>query len=436
MRSHDIDGRLFVEQSFISKANVCPYKGSEIPDPEKTLGLDPDKVYLLYRDPVELEKAAPSFSCIPIMVVHIPVSAADPQIEYCGGTTGVVVWEAPYLVSKPMRLWTAEARDLVLQKKQEELSSAYHYRADMTPGEVNGERYDGVMRDIVGNHVALVSEGRAGSDVVVSDEQPEFATMKHGKMVAAAILALAPFLAEKSDVKKLGVALDAAIDKPRTLLRVLAPYLKKDADMLAAGVAMDAAMEDDEGAEDALTDEEREACYKSARDAKARDNRALDSELTDEEKTEAEKSMREKKATDRKARDSASAGGLRPQGMDEAAVTAVVKTALDAALPAAREQARSEAVASMTALYEARELVLPLVGKVNMALDSADKVYEFALKQSNVKTDGIHPSAFPALIGMALSAKVPARRPVPAMDAASGGNIADIFGSSVNVKVA
>ncbi|MCV5420626.1 DUF2213 domain-containing protein, partial [Escherichia coli] len=32
--------------------------------------------------------------------------------------------------------------------------------------------YDGVMRDIVGNHVALVTEGRAGSDVVVGDSIP------------------------------------------------------------------------------------------------------------------------------------------------------------------------------------------------------------------------------------------------------------------------
>jgi hypothetical protein len=42
----------------------------------------------------------------------------------------------------------------------------------MTPGvSPQGEKYDGVMRDIVGNHVALVKEGRAGADVVVGDSK-------------------------------------------------------------------------------------------------------------------------------------------------------------------------------------------------------------------------------------------------------------------------
>ncbi len=39
----------------------------------------------------------------------------------------------------------------------------------MTPGSYNGEAYDGVMRDIAGNHVALVVQGRAGADVLVND---------------------------------------------------------------------------------------------------------------------------------------------------------------------------------------------------------------------------------------------------------------------------
>ncbi len=39
----------------------------------------------------------------------------------------------------------------------------------MTPGTYAGVRYDGVMRDIAANHVALVRKGRAGPDVVVGD---------------------------------------------------------------------------------------------------------------------------------------------------------------------------------------------------------------------------------------------------------------------------
>lgn len=45
-----------------------------------------------------------------------------------------------------------------------ECSLGYDVDYDPTPGEINGERYDGIQRNIRGNHVALVPKGRAGSD--------------------------------------------------------------------------------------------------------------------------------------------------------------------------------------------------------------------------------------------------------------------------------
>src|SRR5215475_3288873 len=60
-RSYDAEGRLHVHTTNISKANVCPYIGREIPNSE-ALGLDPDKVYRLLRHPDELRAAAPSFN--------------------------------------------------------------------------------------------------------------------------------------------------------------------------------------------------------------------------------------------------------------------------------------------------------------------------------------------------------------------------------------
>ena len=53
-----------------------------------------------------------------------------------------------------------------------ELSLAYFYAPDMTPGTWQGQPYDGVMRQIMGNHLALVEEGRAGHDVAVRDAKP------------------------------------------------------------------------------------------------------------------------------------------------------------------------------------------------------------------------------------------------------------------------
>ncbi|WP_373878400.1 DUF2213 domain-containing protein [Acinetobacter calcoaceticus] len=44
-----------------------------------------------------------------------------------------------------------------------------HIPIDMTSGEWNGQLYDGVMRDIHGNHAVLVKHGRIGTDAVIAD---------------------------------------------------------------------------------------------------------------------------------------------------------------------------------------------------------------------------------------------------------------------------
>ena len=56
-RSYDEDGRLHVASSNISKGNVCPYLGREIPQ-WRELGLDLDHIYNLFRDLEELAAAS------------------------------------------------------------------------------------------------------------------------------------------------------------------------------------------------------------------------------------------------------------------------------------------------------------------------------------------------------------------------------------------
>ncbi|TJU97722.1 MAG: DUF2213 domain-containing protein, partial [Mesorhizobium sp.] len=177
VRSFDQDGHLRVEMTPISKANICPYYGREIPDFE-ALALDPERIYRLYRDADELAKAAPTFVGKPLLLKHIPVSAKDHPREAVVGALGdAVEFHAPYLMA-PLSIWDGAAIALIESDRQKELSSSYRYRADMTPGTLAGECYDGVMRDISGNHVALVEEGRAGPDVVVGDSKMEIITMK------------------------------------------------------------------------------------------------------------------------------------------------------------------------------------------------------------------------------------------------------------------
>jgi hypothetical protein len=98
------------------------------------------------------------------------VNIADHKPDLVIGATGSdAAFEAPFLKNS-LTIWAQDALDDVESEVKKELSSAYHYRADMTPGTYQGVPYDGVMRDLVGNHVALVKEGRAGADVVVGDD--------------------------------------------------------------------------------------------------------------------------------------------------------------------------------------------------------------------------------------------------------------------------
>jgi hypothetical protein len=72
-----------------------------------------------------------------------------------------------------MSIWDNSAIAGIESGEQRELSASYKYVADMTPGVTpDGEPYDGVMRDIFGNHEALVPDGRAGPDVLVADSLP------------------------------------------------------------------------------------------------------------------------------------------------------------------------------------------------------------------------------------------------------------------------
>ncbi len=73
------------------------------------------------------------------------------------------------------------------------------------------------------------------------------------------------------------------------------------------------------------------------------------------------------------------------------------RQAMDAAM------IESNAVAKVTALFEAREKVKPIVGQI--ACDSAEEVYKTALAKSGVSTKGVHPSAYGAMVDLVLQGK-------------------------------
>lgn len=378
-RYYDIDGRLHVENCAISKATVNPYLGREIPGSD-ALGLDPDRVYYMLRDPAELARAADSFTNLQLLAAHVGVSASSPRQDITVGTVGDVYFDAPYLRTRLLTVWAADAIAAIKARTQCELSCSYRYRADMTPGDYAGMKYDGVMRDIIGNHVALVEEGRAGPDVVVSDSKPKGAQMKTFPKLTAA---LAPFLAAGADLNALRAVLASDSAQAEILGRANKPSAEDEMTDEEMRAAEDAWREENERASDAeMSDEEKESAYAAAKDRKARDmKRAKDKRAAD------------KRAADKRAKDA----GNDPDG--EAA-----RPAMDAnAVAAMIRKAEESAVARVTATFKAREAVRPVCGEVTF--DSADDIYRFALSQLGVPTDGVHASAFPAMLDLAKRAR-------------------------------
>lgn len=439
VRTTDAEGRLRVAATPISKANICPYMGREIPS-NRELGLDPERIYQMLRDPDELKKGASSFNGLPVLEEHYHVTAANPRRDLVVGTTGnEAKFDAPYLMNS-LVIWDGDAIDRIKTGEQRELSSAYRYRADMTPGEYEGEKYDGVMRDIVGSHVAVVPSGRAGPDVLVADAQLENPNMKKiPKNKQGALLAkLRPFLAQDADMEACKKAMDEDMDD-KTARDDACETLRN----LLGGRVPDEIMDQvlalfentsTEGAENVAEDDGEEERRAKLREAGFSDDEidkmisALASVAEDEEQTEADR-QREAEAA-RKADEERA----EKERKDREAEAAGAKAAMDAAISKAKGEAKAETMAAMRALVAAQAEVEPFVGTVTM--DSAEGVHRFALRQLGYDLSGIPASAYGAMFRQHAANAQREKRPVLAADSKAGTSFLDNHPGLKAVKIA
>lgn len=423
VRSKDRDGRLHIAVTNISKASVDPYYGEEIPGGEK-LGLEPKKIYQLLRDPGELEAAANTFNNLPILSEHIPVSAEAPQKEMTVGSTGTdAVFVSPYLQNSAV-IWDQEAIDDIEDEIKKEWSCGYYYTADMTPGNFGGLRYDGVMRNIVGNHVALVDAGRAGPDVVVGDRMPRGLSMKGFKTRTALMLngALAAVIAPK-------LAQDKALDLSKALGGVTSKSLGKNADKIAAAVvkaakpvlAQDAELDADDvvkvisalngGTPELSEDEDEIAEGSDPKPAVDADDDMLAKVMAFVKGKLSDEDMAELGAMCGQAGDA----DPEPDGGDGDEDDG--KKNKD--MPAMDRKAVGRLLAD---IRTAEREVAPLIGEVKIACDSAAAVYKLALDHAKVDTRGVHPSAYRSMVAMlAKGGDKPASSPI-ALDRAGASS--------------
>jgi uncharacterized protein len=504
VRSYDQDGRLRIEISNISKATVNPYYGFEIPDAEE-LGLDPRKVYYLLRDPEELAKATASFNGIPILSDHRPTTADDIDKEMVIGTTGTdAIFKAPYLCNS-LIFWDQDAIDKIERNESRELSSAYRYVADMTPGVYEGRRYDGVMREILGNHVTLVRDGRAGSDVIVGDSQPrkevemtQQVLSRRAMLAKGALLAvLPPLLAQDArptlskDLNKIliGVASDNwKMVKPKILEGIKKLKLAKDASIenltaLLNGLDGEGAETEPQDASMGMGDEPPPGAPPAAKPAApaapaaggpgyagdpiAEIMEALKGVLPPDKLAWLGEKLKSLRPNPEHAEIKPAGQGAEPEAkpaMDEppggegqpkppvssstkdplkdkdgAMSQAVSKTAMDAAIAKAQTDTRRETMAQMRAVADAEAFVVPWVGKLTLACDTAEGVFKAALEVMEIDLTDVHPSAYKHILA---AQPKPSDKPAPserrmAQDAATsaGALAAKLAPDVMNLRV-
>lgn len=173
VRTFDQNGFLHIALTPISKETVNPYYGREIPGYQDA-GLDPNKIYYVYRSGDALRKGAATFNRLNVLADHRHDTAEDSPKELIIGSLGDQGHFAdPYLMNS-MTIKDATAIELLNPSDPEvapvkELSASYSFTPVFKSGTFKGQDYDLIMTDIVGNHVAIVPEGRAGPDVAVAD---------------------------------------------------------------------------------------------------------------------------------------------------------------------------------------------------------------------------------------------------------------------------
>lgn len=119
-----------------------------------------------FRPASEVTDAASveSFSGVPVTNDH-PPTHLDSQTarRFTLGSSATPSVDGAHVVSSLLLTDDSIIADVEAGKRQ--LSPGYRVRFDPTPGVFRGQRYDGVQREIRGNHIAVVDRGRQGPEV-------------------------------------------------------------------------------------------------------------------------------------------------------------------------------------------------------------------------------------------------------------------------------
>ena len=406
-RTYDDNGFLHVSISPLTRVQVAPYHGSEIPG-WQSLGLDPERIYKGYRSAEELSKpeTIESVNGIPIQLMHHMDYADAPAKATRVGSTGTdAAFHDPYLTNS-LHIQDKKAIDRINDGSMRELSLAYRYKPIFTAGvSPDGEKYDFLMTDISANHLALVDEGRAGHEVLVYDSKegeksmaeevktPQ-ATDEEPAKQEAAVAEVAKGVQDLVDLSKPAEPAAPASDE-----ECAKPAEDEEPDAIAALVKDLTAAGLDPSKLPGLEDRLKAL----AAPAPAEDGE--EKPVADEECASAEPAKDEETAPEAKpAEDEAVTEGLKQCGLDgedpavQKAFAEGMKYASQgntaeapkADAETAADRAIRDATAKVEAKYAAIEECRRSLGKVRpMAYDCAGDVYRDAVKAEGISSKGM-----------------------------------------------
>ena len=186
-RINEGNGHLYVSDCVITSACVSEYLGEEIQGYED-FGLDPNKPYGVLRPYEEIEKALETYKGLPLLDIHIPISAERPHEEEWLGTVGTDARLDGNNLLNTVVVWKQEAIDAINNADKGDkkngkkcLSVGYGYDIIKEDGIFEGKQYQFKMTNIKGNHVALVDDGRV-PDAQIADSAINFNYLKRLNM--------------------------------------------------------------------------------------------------------------------------------------------------------------------------------------------------------------------------------------------------------------
>ncbi len=280
-----IGDRLYIRDCVLTSAVVNDYFGKEIGD-SHGFNLNADQKYGILRPLSELKKSFHTYNAMPVLHDHEFVEVENPNKDRWHGTTGTNAHITKNDLLCDVVLWDKEIIDLVdnadADKRLKDLSAGYLYQLVAEEGIHEGKPYQFKMVDLVGNHLAVVSDGRV-----------ERARLSDSNILKG----------EKKMKKKsaLGIFMDAFFGDKKAMdnegaLKGLKEIADKASDEFEGG--------ESEQAKAIIELARKIEVGSKAKDKKAKDKDEDDDDMTDAESDEPKDDPKENPAKDKKAKDS------------------------------------------------------------------------------------------------------------------------------------